>query len=172
MVAIPEIEELNIGHSIVSRAVAVGLEQAVREMFAGQPFMEHLGAELGAVRPGYAEIRLPYRTAVTQHDGYFHGGVIATLADNSGGAAGYTVLPPGKGLLTVEFKINILAPGRGEALIARGRVVRPGRRLIIGGAAGALLGRQIDGGRDRTLGTLLGAVGGALRVGQLGLPDL
>jgi uncharacterized protein (TIGR00369 family) len=109
-------------------------EQAVREMFAGQPFMEHLGAELGAVRPGYAEIRLPYCRAVTQHNGYFHGGVIATLADNSGGAAGYTLLAPGKGLLTVEFKINILAPGQGELLIARGRVVRPGRSLVISAA--------------------------------------
>ncbi|HKI97925.1 MAG TPA: PaaI family thioesterase [bacterium] len=106
-------------------------EQVARAMFEGQPFMAHIGAELGAVRPGYAEIHLPYSEAVTQHNGFFHGGVIATLADNSGGAAGYTLLPPGKGLLTVEFKVNILAPGRGERLIARGRVVRPGRSLFV-----------------------------------------
>lgn len=109
-------------------------EAATRAMFAGQPFMVHIGAVLGAVTPGRAEIHLPYSRAVTQHDGFFHGGVIATLADNSGGAAGYTVLPAGMGLLTVEFKVNILAPGRGEQLVARGRVVRSGRNLIVSAA--------------------------------------
>jgi uncharacterized protein (TIGR00369 family) len=109
-------------------------ERATRAMFAGQPFMAHIGAELTAVGPGFAEIRLPFRPAVTQHDGYFHGGVIATLADNSGGAAGYTVIPAGKALLTVEFKVNILAPGLGDALIARGRVIRGGRSLVVSSA--------------------------------------
>lgn len=119
-------------------------EAETREMFAGQPFMAHIGAVLHAVAPGYAEIRLPYSRAVTQHNGYFHGGVIATLADNSGGAAGYTLLPAGKALLTVEFKVNILAPGRGELLAARGRVVRPGRSLVV--CAAEVL--AVEGGRE------------------------
>ena len=109
-------------------------ERVTRAMFEGQPFMEHIGARLAAVAPGFAEIRLPYARAVTQHDGFFHGGVIATLADNSGGAAGYTMLRPGQALLTVELKVNILAPGRGEELIARGRVVRTGRSLVVSAA--------------------------------------
>ena len=104
---------------------------AIQAMFAGQPFMAHIGAELGSVGPGRAEIRLPFSPAVTQHHGFFHGGVIATLADNAGGAAGYSVLPAGQGLVTVEFKVNILAPGRGEALVARGRVLRAGRTLLV-----------------------------------------
>ena len=120
-------------------------ERATRSMFAGQPFMDHIGALLTAVAPGHAEIRLPFRHALTQHDGFFHGGLIATLADNAGGAAGYTVIPAGKGLLTVEFKVNILAPGQGDALIARGRVVRAGRSLIVSAAEvyAAQAGREV-----------------------------
>jgi uncharacterized protein (TIGR00369 family) len=109
-------------------------ERATRSMFAGQAFMAFLGAELTAVSPGHAEIRLPYRPELTQHDGFFHGGLVATLADNSGGAAGYTVVPAGKGLLTVEFKINLLAPGQGDFLVARGRVLRAGRSLVVSAA--------------------------------------
>lgn len=126
-------------------------EAAARAMFAGQPFMAHIGAELGEVGPGRAEIRLPYNPAVTQHHGYFHGGVIATLADNSGGAAGYTVIPAGRALLTVEFKVNILAPGRGEWLVARGRVVRPGRRLVV--SASEVF--AVQGGRETLCATEL-----------------
>jgi len=109
----------------------VDLRAQVERMLAGQPFMELLGVRLGHVEPGKAELRLPYKRELTQHDGFFHGGVIATLADNVGGAAGYTTLPPGMGGLTVEIKVNLLAPGVGEELIARGEVVRAGKRLVV-----------------------------------------
>jgi uncharacterized protein (TIGR00369 family) len=103
----------------------------VERMFGGQPFMELLGVRISSVVAGKVEMRLPYRNDLTQHDGYFHGGVIATLADNAGGAASYTQLPPGKGALTVELKVNLLSPGLGEELVARGEVVRFGQRLIV-----------------------------------------
>lgn len=93
--------------------------------------MVFIGAELSAVEPGRAEIRLPYRSDLTQHNGYFHGGIIGTLADNAGGSAAYSLLPADKGALTVEFKVNIIAPGQGQWLVARGEVVRSGRTLVV-----------------------------------------
>jgi uncharacterized protein (TIGR00369 family) len=102
-----------------------------RRMFQQQPFMAYLGAELTLVEPGRAAIRLPYRRELAQHDGFFHGGIVATLADNAGGAAAYTLVPPGFGALTVELKVNLLAPGVGEALVARGEVIRAGKRLVV-----------------------------------------
>lgn len=100
-------------------------------MFQMEPFMDYLGAELTQVMPGRAEIRVPYRRELTQHDGYFHGGVVATLADMAGGCAAYTRVPPGFGGLTVDIKVSLLAPGVGAALVARGEVMRAGRRLIV-----------------------------------------
>ena len=104
-------------------------EQMVHDAFSNQPFMAHLGAVLQSVKPGYCEIMLPQSPALTQHHGYFHGGVIAALADVCGGFAGWSLLPAGMAMLTVEYKTNIVAPGKGEALIGRGRVIRAGRTL-------------------------------------------
>lgn len=106
-------------------------ERAVRDGFARQPFMGHIGARIAAVRPGFVELRLPYRDEVGQNHGFFHGGVIGALADVAGGVAGYSLLPPSSSVLTVEYKINIIAPGKGDELIARGQVVRAGRTLIV-----------------------------------------
>lgn len=103
----------------------------VSDSFHGQGFMGHIGASLVESRPGHCEIRLPYRPEVSQHHGFFHGGVIGTLADNAGGFAGVSLLPPGIEVLTVEYKLNIVAPGRGESLLAVGHVVKNGRTLII-----------------------------------------
>ncbi|MEW5888512.1 MAG: PaaI family thioesterase [Pseudomonadota bacterium] len=105
--------------------------EKVRASFARQKIMAHIGAELAEVRPGHCEIRLPYRPEITQQHGYFHGGVIGTIADSAGGYAGYTLMPADASVLTVEYKLNILAPGEGELLIAEGRVIKAGRTLVI-----------------------------------------
>ena len=99
--------------------------------FAAQGFMAHIGALLTELAPGFARIDLPHAEMLSQHDGYFHGGAIGTLADNVGGFAAMTLLPADRGILTVEYKVNILAPGLGERLIARGEVVKAGRTLIV-----------------------------------------
>ncbi len=104
--------------------------QAVHDGFVRQPFMGYLGARLVAVHPGQVEIRVPYREEVGQNHGFFHGGVIGAIADVSGGFAGYSLLPPGSSVLTVEYKLNILAPGLGDELIGRGAVLSAGRTLI------------------------------------------
>lgn len=106
-------------------------EAKVRDSFARQPFMATLGASLGFVGPGKAEVVLPFCEAVTQQHGFFHGGVIGAIADTAGGYAAFTLFPAGSTLLTVEYKINIMAPGRGERLIAIGQVVRAGRTLTV-----------------------------------------
>ncbi|MEZ5585228.1 MAG: PaaI family thioesterase [Candidatus Competibacteraceae bacterium] len=93
--------------------------------------MRHIKARLTAVQPGYVEISLPYSDDVSQQHGFFHGGVVGTIADSAGGYAGFSLMAVGDGVLTVEVKINLLAPADGELLIARGQVVRPGRTLTI-----------------------------------------
>ncbi|HEY5790579.1 MAG TPA: PaaI family thioesterase [Gammaproteobacteria bacterium] len=103
----------------------------VRDSFARQGFMRYLGAELAHVAPGECEIVLPYREELSQQHGFFHGGVIATLADNAGGYAGFSLMAASDSVLTVEFKVNILAPGHGERLLARAHVKRAGRTLTV-----------------------------------------
>lgn len=103
----------------------------VAESFARQGAMAHLGAELVSVRPGAVEIRLPYRSEVAQQHGFFHGGVVATVGDSAGGYAAYSLMPADASVLTVEYKINLVAPAKGQELIARGRVVKPGRTLSV-----------------------------------------
>lgn len=106
-------------------------EQRVRDSFARQSFMSTIGAELADVLPGCVEIQLPYKESLCQQHGYFHGGVIGTLADNVGGYAAFTLMAAEDSVLTVEYKMNIVAPGDGEALVARGCVLRPGRTLTV-----------------------------------------
>lgn len=89
---------------------------------------------LTGLAPGSCELSLPMSDAVTQQHGYFHGGVIGALADSVGGYAANTLLMPEHECLTVEYKINIVAPGIGEALVARGSVIKSGKTLVIAGA--------------------------------------
>lgn len=106
-------------------------EARVRDSFARQPFMTTLGASLGAVAPGRVEVVLPFQEAVTQQHGFFHGGSIGAIADTAGGYAAFTLFPAQSTVLTVEYKINIMAPGRGERLVAVGEVTRSGRTLTV-----------------------------------------
>ncbi|WP_245328043.1 PaaI family thioesterase [Xanthobacter wiegelii] len=93
--------------------------------------MTLIGAELGAVAPGRVEIVLPHAEKVTQQHGYFHGGSIGAIADTAGGYAAFSLFPPDSTVLTVEYKINIMAPGKGERLVAVGEVTRAGRTLTV-----------------------------------------
>lgn len=106
-------------------------ETRVRESFARQAFMRALGAELLQISPGEVHLALAHKPDLTQQHGYFHGGVIATIADTAAGYAALSLYPKGTGVLTTEFKINLLRPAQGERLVARGRVVKPGRTLTI-----------------------------------------
>lgn len=103
----------------------------VRGSFDRQKVMAFMGAELSSVTPGRCEIRLPYKAELSQQHGFFHGGVIGMIADSAGGYAAYTLMPADAGVLTVEYKMNILAPGDGELLIAQGEVIKAGRTLVV-----------------------------------------
>jgi uncharacterized protein (TIGR00369 family) len=103
----------------------------VRESFARQSFMATLGARLTRVEAGIVEIELPFRSDLTQQHGFFHAGSTASIADTAGGYAAYSVFPADSTVLTVEFKINLLAPAQGDKLIAIGSVIKSGRTLTI-----------------------------------------
>jgi uncharacterized protein (TIGR00369 family) len=108
-----------------------GYEGRTRESFAKQGAMSHLGALLGRVEPGRVEIALPFRPELSQQHGFFHAGIVATVADSAGGYAAYTLFAADEGVLTVEFKVNLMAPADGERIVADGRVVRSGRTITV-----------------------------------------
>lgn len=103
---------------------------AVLSGFECQPFMGYIGARVSETRPGFVEVRVPFRQEVGQNHGFFHGGVIGSVADVAGGFAGFSLLPAGSSILTVEYKLNIIAPGLGSELIGRGNVLTAGKTLI------------------------------------------
>jgi uncharacterized protein (TIGR00369 family) len=103
----------------------------VHRSFNRQTFMSTLGAELNMVKPGAVDIRLKHAPANCQQHGYFHGGVVGTLADNASGYASFSLMEANDSVLTVEYKLNLFAPADGDVLLVKGRVVRAGRQLII-----------------------------------------
>jgi len=102
----------------------------IRASFQRQKAMALIGASLTVVEPGQVEVALPWREDLTQQKGFIHGGIIGMIADTACGYAAYSLMPADSSLVTVEYKINILAPARG-ALLARGEVIRPGRTLTV-----------------------------------------
>jgi uncharacterized protein (TIGR00369 family) len=103
----------------------------VHRSFARQPFMALIGARLVSVAPGAVEIELPVRPELEQQHGFAHAGATWSIADSAAGFASQSLMAADEGVLTVELKINLLAPARGERLLARGRVERAGRRLTV-----------------------------------------
>ena len=106
--------------------------QHVRDSFARQHAMSLIRASLSRVAAGRADILLPHWQGVEQQHGFVHGGVVGMIADSAAGYAAMTMVPATASVLTVEYKINLLAPACGEQLIARGRVLRANRTLISG----------------------------------------
>ena len=108
-----------------------GYETRVRESFARQGAMRLIGATVGEVAPGYCAIELVPRPELSQQHGYVHAGIVSAIVDTAGGYAGFTLFPQDCSVLTVEFKLNLLAPAGGDRLLAEGFVVKPGRSLAI-----------------------------------------
>ena len=107
-----------------------GFAARCRESFGRQKAMALIGAQLAIVEPGYVEIALPFRDDLTQQKGFVHGGILGMIADTACGYSAFSLMPAGSSLVTVEYKLNILTPGRGS-LVAKGQVVKPGRTLTI-----------------------------------------
>jgi uncharacterized protein (TIGR00369 family) len=104
---------------------------AVAASFAQQPIMNLMGARLVTVEPGVVEIALPYRADLTQQNGYLHAGMMTTIADSACGYAAMSLMPAGLGVLSVEFKVNLLRPAQGESFLARAEVIKAGRTLTV-----------------------------------------
>jgi uncharacterized protein (TIGR00369 family) len=103
----------------------------VRDSFARQAVMTTIGAELVSVAPGAVQISLPYRSDLTQQNGYLHAGIVTTIADSACGYAAYTLMPPNSAVLSVEFKVNLLRPAKGEEFLVIAEVLKPGRTLTV-----------------------------------------
>jgi uncharacterized protein (TIGR00369 family) len=106
-------------------------ETKIRDSFSRQQLMPFLGAEITQILPGHVEVQVGYRPELTQQHGYFHAGVVGAIADTAGGYAAFSLMPKGSSVLTVEYKINLVAPADGERLIARGQVEKAGRTLTV-----------------------------------------
>ncbi|HVC19814.1 MAG TPA: PaaI family thioesterase [Vicinamibacterales bacterium] len=112
----------------------------IAESFGRQTLMALFGATLDRVAKGEVDIRLPYRPDLCQQHGFLHAGVVTAIVDSACGYAALTTMPDGVGVLSVEFKINLLAPAAGDEFIARGRVVRAGRTVTV--CTGEVVARQ------------------------------
>ena len=106
-------------------------EARVRAGFEAQPMMRTLGAELASARPGDVEIVLPFRSDLAQHHGFLHAAATTAIADSACGFAALSLMPADRDVLSVEFKVNLLAPAQGERFVAAGRVLRAGRTLTV-----------------------------------------
>jgi uncharacterized protein (TIGR00369 family) len=121
---------LSATHDDIEPADAV-VQERIRVSFDRQGLMRHLGARLGHIGPGRVHIVLPSRPEITQQHGYIHAGATSAIADSAGGYAALTVFPPNNEVLTVKYKINLLAPAGGEYIEAVGTVIRAGRTLTV-----------------------------------------
>jgi uncharacterized protein (TIGR00369 family) len=111
--------------------LGIDVESRIRHSFARQGYMATLGAELVHIAAGEVDIALPFSDRLTQQDGFLHAGAVAGVTDSACGYAALTTMAADAEVLTVEFKINLLAPAAGERLVARGRVIRSGRTLAV-----------------------------------------
>src|SRR5688572_30397456 len=105
--------------------------EEIERSFARQTIMGLIGAGLSRVEPGVVEINLPYRADLAQQHGYLHAGIITTIADSACGYAAYSLMPPKSEVLSVEFKVNLLRPAKGERFLAVAEVVKSGRTLTV-----------------------------------------
>jgi uncharacterized protein (TIGR00369 family) len=106
-------------------------EARVRSSFDQQSIMHLIGARIASVEPGMVEIELPYRHDLTQQDDFIHAGISSTIMDSACGYSAFTLMPAGARVLTIEFKLNLLAPAAGESFRAIGKVRKPGRSVFV-----------------------------------------
>lgn len=135
-------------------ALCAGVEARIRASFAAQSLMATLGARLAEVAPGHARIEAPILPGSRQQHGFAHAGLTFAIGDSAAGYAALSAMPEGHEVLTTEMKIHLLAPAKGDLLVARGRVIRAGRRLVIVQADV----HALDGGRESHVALLTGTM--------------
>ena len=131
-----------------------GFEQRVRESFSRLALMRTIGARLMQIAPGEVDIDLPVRDDLTQQHGYVSAAIVTAIVDAACGYAAMSLMPAGSGVVTVEYKVNFIAPARGERLLAHGRVVKAGRALTV--CTGDV--HALSGGAPKAVATMLGTM--------------
>ena len=126
----------------------------VRASFARQKVMATIGAELDSVEPGKVTISMAPNPALTQQHGYLHAGILATIADSACGYAALSLMPADAAVLSIEFKTNMLAPADGERFIARGKVIKPGRTIMVCDATV----HAVRNGQEKLVATMTGTM--------------
>ncbi|EXU79378.1 phenylacetic acid degradation protein [Comamonas aquatica DA1877] len=124
--------------------------QRVRDSFALQGAMSTLGAQLTHLAPGAVDISFDWAPGLTQQHGFIHAGMLSAALDSACGYAGFSLMPEDAGVLTIEFKINLLAPAKGQRFRCEGRVLKPGRTIVL--AEGRAF--AIDGGQEKLCATM------------------
>lgn len=107
------------------------IEQRIEESYAKQTAMKNIGAAITEIGQGAVTIELPFRPDLTQQHGFIHAGIVTMIVDTACGYAAFSLMPPTAAVLTVEYKVNFISPALGDKLIARGRVLKPGRTLMV-----------------------------------------
>ncbi|NBQ87692.1 MAG: PaaI family thioesterase [Betaproteobacteria bacterium] len=126
-------------------------EQRVRDSFAKQGAMHHVGVRMDTVQPGRVVLSVPMRPEVSQQHGFMHGGILSLALDTACGYAALSLMPADSGVLTIEFKINFVAPARGQLVRLVGQVLKPGRTVtVVEGRAHA-----VDGEREKLCATMV-----------------
>ena len=126
-------------------------EAKVRSSFANQTAMQILGADMGKVEPGQVEIEMPFQAGLTQQHGFIHGGIVTSILDSACWYAAFSLSAPDSAVLTVEYKVNFMAPAKGERLVSRGQVLRPGASITV--CKGDVV--AYDGGEEKLVTTML-----------------
>lgn len=109
----------------------IDFEKRVHESFMRQEFMNLISAKLENIEPGFCEISVPFNKNISQQHGFFHAGIVGTIADNAAGYASYSLMAADSSILTVEFKLNLISPADGDLLIGQATVLKYGRTLTI-----------------------------------------
>ncbi len=114
--------------------------QRIRQSFSRQGAMDMLGAELAQVEQAMVEIEMPFDQRLTQQHGFLHAGVISAALETTCTYAAYTTIAPEESVLTIEFKVNLMSPGRGERFLFRGEITKPGSTIIVADGRGYAIG--------------------------------
>ena len=129
----------------------IDIKRRVAESYAKQKAMANIGATLVEIGPGTVAIELPFRPELTQQIGFIHAGIVTMIVDTACGYAAFSLMPPTAAVLTVEYKVNFVSPAVGEKFIARGRVLKPGRTLMV--CQGEVY--AVKGGQEKLVATML-----------------
>jgi uncharacterized protein (TIGR00369 family) len=141
---------------MVNNSLNPSFEADIKRSFAKQSIMQLIGAELSRIEPGMVDISLPYRAELTQQNGYLHAGIVTTIADSACGYAAFSLMPAGSEVLSVEFKVNLLRPAKGDRFVARAEVIKPGKTLtVVKADVFAVSGKEND---DTLVASMLGTM--------------